>query len=315
MRREGDLEPHVEAGLVGDAGRGGPPAGVPGRVTTAAAVAAFVKSRVAKGLRPKTVAWYGEMLMPLVRRYELLPETAEEIEEVLAQLGGVSPETRHDHFAAMGIFYRWAARRLDVVDATEKVERPRRVKRPKPALTEAQVVRVMGECRGPVEKALMALLLDTGMRIGEAHSVTWRTVGGAPGRYYCRVSGKTGEREVPMSDWTRWALAGVELPWSGRRGALSVAGLQRTVTRVLRRAGVMSGGAHLLRHTFARLYLRGGGDVFTLQRILGHARLSTTQVYAEPGRDDVMEAHGRFSPIVRLLGEAAGEREASGWQK
>lgn len=272
-----------------------------GPATVAEAVAAFERSSLARGLRPKTVRWYREMLKPLLRSGDRLPEDPEELEAVLGGLGEVSDETRHDHFVAMRVFYRWLARRFDVVDAMAKVDRPLRRRRVREALTAPQLRRVLESPLCRRDRALLTLLLDTGIRIGEAHSLTWSTVG----EETIAVAGKVGLREVPISSWTRWVLLGVELPWRGARGQLTVEGLGRAVRRCLRRAGVERGGAHLLRHTFARIYLRAGGDVFSLQRILGHRSLSTTRVYAELELGDVIAQHRRFSPITQLLEEAA----------
>lgn len=246
--------------------------------------------------------WYREMLRPLLRRCDRLPEGPEDIEDVLAGLGDVADETRYDHWVAMRVLFRWLSRRFGIEDVMALVERPRRRPTVKPALSKPQLRRVLEAPLSRRDKALLTLLLDTGIRIGEAHSLTWATVGDET----IEVAGKTGRREVPISSWTKWVLLGVELPWRGARGQLTVEGLGLAVRRCLRRAGVERGGAHLLRHTFARLYLRAGGDVFSLQRIMGHRSLSTTRIYAELELGDVIAQHRRFSPIVRLLEEAAG---------
>jgi len=173
-----------------------------------------------------------------------------------------------------------------------------------PSLSEPEVLRTMAAARSRRDKALLALLLDTGLRVGEAHSLRWENI--QPD--VITVTGKVGDRVVPILDWTRWALLGVDLPWTGRKGPITKDGLGQAVRRCLRRAGVQHGTVHILRHTFARLYLRGGGDVFSLQQIMGHANIATTRIYAELERADVVERHHRFSPIVRLLEQAAGSQ-------
>ena len=61
---------------------------------------------------------------------------------------------------------------------------------------------------------------------------------------------------------------------------------------------------HILRHTFARSFLANGGDVFSLQRILGHspASLAVTQRYVELLDEDLREVHRRASPMDLLRG-------------
>jgi len=225
----------------------------------------------------------------------------------LADLEGVGDETRFAYWRGLRTFYRWAAARYDVPDAMCAVARPRRRRKLPGSLDVAGLRRVMASAFSRRDKALLTLLLDTGIRLGEAHSLSWERVG----EELVLVDGKTGPREVPISSWTRWVLLGVDLPWRGRRGELTLAGLGKAVRRCLRRAGVDHGGPHLLRHTFARLYLRAGGDAFSLQRILGHRDLSTTRIYVELEVGDLVERHRRFSPIVRLLEEAAGAAPAA----
>jgi integrase/recombinase XerD len=152
------------------------------------------------------------------------------------------------------------------------------------------------------DRVMLALLVDTGVRLGELLSMRWEWIG----EETFWVDGKTGRREVPMSGWVRWALLGVELPWrSARGGPLTAKGVYLAVRRCLGRAGVRRGGPHLFRHTFARLYIRGGGDQFSLQRILGHSDVRTTAIYVELEMRDVVAQHRRYSPLVALLEEAA----------
>lgn len=69
-----------------------------------------------------------------------------------------------------------------------------------------------------------------------------------------------------------------------------------------RRAGVSGVRPHKLRHTAAVTFLRGGGDVFALQRILGHSTLAMTRNYVTLTDLDIKTAHMRASPADRLFG-------------
>jgi site-specific recombinase XerD len=60
-------------------------------------------------------------------------------------------------------------------------------------------------------------------------------------------------------------------------------------------------GAHTFRHTFAVEFIRAGGDVFSLQKILGHSTLEMTREYVHLGKTDIREAHRKFSPVSRML--------------
>lgn len=300
VRQQSDMGTDDRGGVAAEGQSGNPP-GMP----TCEALVAFEKACRAKGLRPKTIRWYLEMLTPLRRRFEVVPTEPGDIEDVLGNLGvrvaQVEDVTRVDHWVAMRVFYGFLERRHGHPNPMSHVEKPRKRRKVMEALTEPQLLRVLGEARSGRDKALLTLLADTGMRLGEAHSLTWAHVG----TDVVQVEGKTGRREVPISDWSRWTIMGVELPWRGARGVMTVEGLGRVVRRCMRRAGVEAGGAHVLRHTFARLYLRAGGDVITLQRILGHASITTTRGYLDLEMGDVVLQHRRFSPIVRLLETAS----------
>ena len=68
---------------------------------------------------------------------------------------------------------------------------------------------------------------------------------------------------------------------------------------------------HTFRHTFAVMFLRAGGNVFTCQNLLGHTHLAMTQRYVSIASDDVASQHQRFSPVERLRsgGQGPGGRK------
>ena len=97
---------------------------------------------------------------------------------------------------------------------------------------------------------------------------------------------------VPGSDWVFISRSGEKLD-------------KRNVQRILERLGRKAGGVkvspHMLRHTGATLYIRNGGDPFSLQRLLGHSDIQTTMIYVHMAGSALREAHARASPVDRLL--------------
>jgi integrase/recombinase XerD len=75
--------------------------------------------------------------------------------------------------------------------------------------------------------------------------------------------------------------------------------LRLLLTRMGKRAGVPDCHPHRMRHTFALEFLRGGGDVFSLQKLLGHSTLDMVRNYVAIAQVDVQNAHRRASPVDR----------------
>jgi site-specific recombinase XerD len=161
------------------------------------------------------------------------------------------------------------------------------------------------------ERALVLLLFDTGLRLSEVVSLR---VGDVRPDGTLHVVGKGAkERIVPLGTTARRALvrylgtraraSATDPLFTGRQGALSQRGTQQAIARLGRRAGVGTRcSPHTFRHTFARGYLVNGGDVFSLQQILGHATLDMVRRYVTLSEADLVARHRAASPADRLAG-------------
>lgn len=89
---------------------------------------------------------------------------------------------------------------------------------------------------------------------------------------------------------------------------ITVNRLETIIENYGRKAGIEGTrcSPHTFRHTFAISYLRNGGDVFSLQRILGHSSLETVRIYINLAEADVKACHRKFSPADNL--ELRGEK-------
>jgi integrase/recombinase XerD len=117
------------------------------------------------------------------------------------------------------------------------------------------------------------------------------------------------ERLVPVSLACRkhlWHQLRAVAPngwiFATRSGArLSYRNAHRDLTLLCRAAGVQhrQTNPHAFRHCFAVTYIRRGGDIYRLSRLLGHASISTTQIYLRSmGIEHLREAHDSFSPLT-----------------
>jgi integrase/recombinase XerC len=162
------------------------------------------------------------------------------------------------------------------------------------------------------DAALLELLYATGMRISEATSLTMGRVDLA--RRRLRVIGKgSKERELLFGgpaqraleaylNQARPVLAGRGAPspaifLNASGGALTARGARMAVDRWVRDSGMAARTSpHTLRHSFATHLLEGGADLRSVQELLGHANLATTQVYAHLSDATVRSAYRSAHP-------------------
>ncbi len=230
----------------------------------------------------------------------------------------VSAATLRRKAACLRSFYRHLRREGTIAhDPTAELRGPRRTQRLPAALTRGEVTRLLGEPRGtePLalrDRALLELMYACGLRASEATGMELGDIDLEEGVLRARGKGAK-ERIVPIGSSAiaatraylrrgRPALVGVQvqsrLLVNSRGGGLTRQGLYKIVQGHARRAGLdQKMSPHTLRHTFATHLLAGGCDLRSLQEMLGHADLATTQVYthlsAERLKDVYFDAHPR----------------------
>ncbi|MEM1039988.1 MAG: tyrosine recombinase XerC [Pseudomonadota bacterium] len=163
------------------------------------------------------------------------------------------------------------------------------------------------------DAALMALLYGCGLRISEALALTpqaWREAKQDPAASVLRITGKGGKtRLVPLlpvvMEGVEQYLKQVPHPliadqpmFRGLRGGPLNPGVVQRAMRVLRGALGLPDSAtpHAMRHSFATHLLSNGGDLRTIQELLGHASLSTTQKYTAVDTHSLMAAWQNAHP-------------------
>lgn len=166
-----------------------------------------------------------------------------------------------------------------VIDRALLRERREPIKAPSARAVAAAVRRAP-----PMAGRLLAFLSLTGMRLGEAVGLTWDRINLEAGEARL-VETKTGRpRVVPLSPQALDVLqdtprAGPLVFWHSRGGAGQPFRNAPTYLAKIVRAAGQRFRVHDLRHRFAIEYLRAGGDIYRLSRILGHSSVKTTEVY------------------------------------
>ncbi len=163
---------------------------------------------------------------------------------------------------------------------------------------------------GVRNKAMILVLVDCGLRLGELLNTELADINME--QQVMKVDGKTGERVVRYGTTTAKALKQYlrlrsranghnDSLWLTRKGVTLKDSSVETLFIKLRNKTGIHVHPHLLRHTFATMWLKDGGDSLMLQRLLGHTTLMMTNRYCQAvGCYDGIESHKRYSPVDNL---------------
>jgi integrase/recombinase XerD len=264
---------------------------------------------------------YGEFLAG--RKLDALEARPVDIGEFLAELAtgdnrpACSSATVHRKAACLRSFYKQLRRdELIVEDPTAALSAPRRAKKLPQVLNYAEVQKLLATPRGDEptalrDRALLEVMYACGLRASETIGLELGDV--EMGEGFLRAHGKGGkERLVPLG---RKAIAAVSAYLRGGRpklvgerhepklfvnfrgGPLSRQGLYKIVQRNARAAGLAGRmSPHTLRHSFATHLLAGGCDLRAVQEMLGHADISTTQMYTHLSGERLKEVYFQAHP-------------------
>jgi integrase/recombinase XerD len=229
--------------------------------------------------------------------------------------------TQHAFLTALKNFYRFLFRRGFVLaDPAASLHLPRKDKRlPRVILSRREVLRLLDSVRersaaGLRDRAILETLYATGIRASELGNLTPYDVD-AEGRLLRVVLGKGAkDRVVPLTDKALQAIERyleqarpklvrgktAHLFLQARGGKLRRSELARLVAERARHAGIRKHVTpHTLRHSVATHLLQGGADIRHIQALLGHACLSTTQIYTRVEMQDLRRVIRRAHPRGR----------------
>ncbi len=239
----------------------------------------------------------------------------------LGSLGRLAASSAARKLSALRMFARHlVAARMREDDFTALLTGPKLRRKLPATLTLAEVARILaapagGGAQALRDRALLELFYASGLRVSELAGLKLQQVDLENG--FVRVFGKgSKERIVPLGGAARgalsaWLAAGrpafVKTTKTGSQFFLSRRGtaLSRQMVWVLvrsyaRRAGITKPvKPHLLRHAFATHLLGGGADLRAIQEMLGHANISTTQIYTAVEGTRLVEHHAKFHPRNR----------------
>lgn len=289
--------------------------------------------RIECGLSENTLLAYGrdlrDLFTALAQRGLASPAavSARELVEHVAGLKsarGMSPASVARHLAAIKVFYRWLEGNGEIEEnPTALLDRPTKWKKLPDVISPRQMTALL-KCPPPDEidpdqpplwlrdRSLLELLYGSGLRASEAAGLGLQDV--IETLRVVRVRGKGNrERLVPMSEpaidaireYLRDCRSRIARPDGRDGGRLLLSKTGRPLERVAIwqivkkraiEAGLTDVHPHMLRHSFATHLLIGGADLRAVQEMLGHADISTTQIYTHVDRSRLKSVHSRFHP-------------------
>jgi integrase/recombinase XerD len=241
--------------------------------------------------------------------------------------GRLSAATVRGHVLVLKAFFHWCYQEeLIETNLVARLGTPKVDERITPTFTSEHIEKMLSVCdlstdNGFRDYVMLLLLFDTGLRISEMAMLRVTDVHDT----YIKVFGKgRKEREIglhPEVGKLLWKyihkhrhpadISETRL-FIGRRGPLNRYGVHGIIKRIQHKCGMggMKVSAHVFRHTFAKMYLARGGEVFKLSREMGHSEVQVTEIYLKDfGSSEARKEHTAFSPITNIHLKKASRRK------
>lgn len=300
----------------------------------------FKLSCQTEGKSPKTIEWYIAFIDRFRRFLESnkMPLTLEEIQKVHIRAfihylqaeartpfknRPLSSATVQGYVRSLKAFFAWVVREeyLDI-NPMSKIPVPKATIKILNTFSREQITDMLNVCQkyndtGYRNLTIILLFLDTGLRASELIGISLDDINLEDGLIKIRHAKGNKERQVPVGSLVQKSLwkyinhyrpkpVTPEIRQLFLRDygiPLTMNGLQQMVRRYGVQAGI-SGvrcSCHTFRHTFAKNYILNGGDIFSLQRILGHSSLASVRTYLNLFAVDVKRQHQHFSPVNNFI--------------
>ena len=289
-------------------------------------IGTFLTDRRARGLSQRTIQFYRCELgawHEWLRRQGVLDAvdiTPDLLRRWLLSLGERrNPGGVHANYRAVKAFLRWVWEENEIA-STNPIRRVRPPKLPQEVLdplASSDLKALLSTCEsrsffGCRDRAMLLALLDTGCRANEFRSLNIEDVDLSSGTVMVR-HGKGGKQRITfLGTKSRREIrrylrfrpgASDEAPlWVSHQGKrLTYSGLRSVVRRRAEIAGIPAPPLHSFRRAFATNSLRSGVNVYSLQRLMGHADLTMLRRYLKQTDSDLREAHRKAGPVDNML--------------
>ncbi len=225
------------------------------------------------------------------------------------QSQGKASATQHKYARALKTFFGFAVtEELLTASPFTKVKMPRLEQKVLKSFTEDEIKRILRACKNERDKAICLTLLDSGVRASELCALNIEDIDMKEGTVTVRMGKGQKGRTTFVGARTRKQL----LRYYAQRGRpsnnapafiseltnkrLTLYGLIQVMQRLKERSGVEGVTCHGFRRTFAIEFLRGGGNVYVLAKLMGHSGIEVLKRYLAITQDDLKSAHEKYAP-------------------
>jgi len=191
-------------------------------------------------------------------------------------------------------------------DITASIKRPKKEKRIPIALSKSEIKKLFAAFDTHKSKLMVSLMYACGFRVSELVNLKIQDLDFAEKVGHVRQSKGKKDRPFNIPEFLSEELQeqaekqktlSHKYLFTGRSGKMSTRNLQKIVSSAAKRAGIKDTHCHTLRHSFATHLLEDGVDIRKIQELLGHADLSTTQIYTHVSTEELKKIK---SPIDNL---------------
>lgn len=301
------------------------------------AIEGFLLSKSIEGLSPNTLVTYGyhldhfkeyindieldQITVEHIQRFFYFLKTEYEPKRWNKDISPLTNRTLKNVWITLKSFYTWAGKDLDLPDVMVKILPPKPNISEIDPLTQQEVKALLKVAEKKSNgdnhpfalrnKAIILVLLDTGLRASELCMLS-----------ICDVEMKTGKVKIESGKGNkmRFVYLGVasrKAIWrylasrdedpaaplfiGENKKEIERTNLRKILSRIGEKAGIKDVYPHRFRHTFSIEYLRNGGDIFTLQVLLGHSSLEMVRHYSKIASIDTQRVHARAGPVDNWL--------------
>lgn len=290
----------------------------------------FLTAKKGELASTKTITYYDHWLKDFFRYvidngvYEWESIKSENVQSYFVMLRterNLRPSSVHDSYRALRAVNRWLFKNNYIPACImDKVQAPKQEKTIPRTFTIQEIKSMFGACdrftfNGVRDKTMLILLLSSGIRKSELSGILSENVDIEHG--FIKVYGKGDkERIIPIATKTKNALLEYQTAKqtkvfpirskyyfvSNQGGMITDSAMSSIFKRIKEKSGIQGErvSCHTWRHTFAKNYLLNGGDVFSLQKLLGHSDLTTTKRYLNLNTKEIESQFDKYNPVDNL---------------